>query len=69
MNYSVFFFLYSGHYLAFLSQIDKKDLFHTVFHNIHAKQLTMKLPKRPTKKDAFFTHYNSTACVNTDHVE
>ena len=38
-------------------------------HNIHAKQLTMKLPKKPTKKHAFFTHYNSNACADTDHVE
>ena len=33
---------------------NKKYPFHTVFHNIHAKQLTMKLPKKPTKKTRVF---------------
>ena len=69
MNYSVFVFLYSEHLSCMFVSNNKKYLFHTVFHNIHDKQLTMKLPKKPTKKHAFFTHYNSNACADTDHVE
>ena len=61
-----FRFLYSEHLSCMFVSNNKKYLFHTVFHNIHAKQLTMKLPKMPTKKHAFFTHYNSNACADTD---
>ena len=39
-----------------------------MFHNIHAKQLTMKLPKEANKKHAFFMYYNSHACADHDHV-
>ena len=61
--------LFSEDLSCMFSSNNKKYPFHTVFHNIHAKQLTMKLPKKPTKKHAFFAHYNSNACADTDHVE
>ena len=53
MNYSVFVFLHSEHLSCMFVSNNKKYLFHTVFHNIHAKQLTMKLPKMPTKNTRF----------------
>ena len=38
----------------FLSQIIKKKNSCTAFHNIRTKQLTIKLPKRKTKKTHVF---------------
>ena len=47
-----------------------KYLFHTLFYNIYAKQLTVELPRKPTKKHAFFTHCNSDAYgAHSDHVK
>ena len=52
-NSSLFYYMNSMHYDAFIFFSIKKYLFHTVFHNIHAKQLATKLPKSQLKYTRF----------------